>query len=486
MAVMLGMGAACFGALAGEGEGRAASGPLRVHPSNPRYFADAEGRAVLLTGFHTWNNLQEMGTSDPPEQFDYEGYLDLLQEHGVNYIRLWRWEMPKYRYPSKMYPSNEAYRHCTPHPWQRTGQGEARDGKPKFDLSRFDPGYFDRLRERVARAGEHGIYVSVMLFEGHCVQFAEEGWEFHPFAAGNNVNGIDADADGDKRGLEFYTLDVPEVTRLQQAYVRKVIDTVNDLGNVLYEISNEAGSYSTEWQYHMIRFIKEYEAGKPHQHPVGMTFQYKGGTNANLFAGPADWISPNPDGGYRDDPPAADGAKIIVSDTDHLWGVGGSRSWIWKTFARGMHPVFMDPWGERDTLFRGMTPDEIDDLRSNLGYVQRYSGKMNLATALPLGELASSGYCLANPGVEYLVYLPKGGAVEVDLSAVQGRTAVEWFSPDTGRAVEGSAADGGGHCSLTAPFEGDAVLYLRADRAGGRRVMEEVIQGLKRLNQNGR
>ncbi len=31
----------------------ATQGPLRVHPDNPRYFADASGRALLLAGSHT-------------------------------------------------------------------------------------------------------------------------------------------------------------------------------------------------------------------------------------------------------------------------------------------------------------------------------------------------------------------------------------------------------------------------------------------------
>ncbi len=31
--------------------------------------------------------------------------------------------------------------------------------------------------------------------------------------------------------------------------------------NVLYEIGNETHPSSTEWQYHMIRFIHEYENG---------------------------------------------------------------------------------------------------------------------------------------------------------------------------------------------------------------------------------
>ena len=60
-----------------------ATGPLMIHPDNPRYFADGtkspDGslKAVYLTGAHTWNNLVDMGKSDPPEQFDYGGYLGL-------------------------------------------------------------------------------------------------------------------------------------------------------------------------------------------------------------------------------------------------------------------------------------------------------------------------------------------------------------------------------------------------------------------------
>ena len=51
---------------------------------------------------------------------------------------------------------------------------------------------------------------------------------------------------------------------------------------------------------------------------------------------------------------------------------------------------------------------------------------MNLAAMTPRSTLASSRYCLADPGKEYLVYLPDGGEVTVDLSAASGSLAVEW------------------------------------------------------------
>lgn len=78
-----------------------------------------------------------------------------------------------------------------------------------------------------------------------------------------------------------------------------MVDTVNDLDNVLFEVGNEM-AYSpanTEWQYWVIKFIEEHEAAKPKQHPVGMVSPMhhpwqNGGRddprNSTLFDGPAD------------------------------------------------------------------------------------------------------------------------------------------------------------------------------------------------------
>jgi len=459
-----------------------ATGPLRVSQKNPRYFTDETGRAIYLTGAHTWSNFKDMGRSDPPPAFDFTAYLNFLQEHHHNFIRLWAWELSKFIYGGESIFAGEPI-YAWPFPWQRTGPGKALDGKPKFNLNLFNKHYFERLRSRVATAGKQGFYVSIMLFEGHGLHesLAPWCWDGHPFNIQNNVNGIDGDPNADGRGLETQTLEIPAVTNLQEAYVRKVIDTVGDLDNVLYEIANESGAYSTEWQYHMIDFIHQYEKGRPNQHPVGMTFQwardYKG-TNETLFRSPAEWISPNPEGGYRDNPPPADGSKVILSDTDHLWGIGGNPQWVWKSFCRGLNPLFMDPYGEPDRTRpptteeqeKGIWTDHLsgeaardpkwDPIRKNLGYTLSYAERMNLGDMVPSNDLASTGYCLANPGKEYLVYLPEGGQVTLDLSAVSGELKVEWFNPTTGEAKPSGTASGGRKRDFSAPFSGDAVFYL--------------------------
>jgi hypothetical protein len=448
-------------AMIGPATAEKTAGPLRVHPTNPRYFTDGSGRAVYLTGAHTWANLQDIGFTDPPPAFGYTAHLEFLRKRHHNFIRLWRWELSRWTEAR-----DQRVRYCAPHPWKRTGPGQALDGKPRFDLHQLDPSYFDRLRSRVIAAGERGIYVSIMLFEGWGLSFAS--WVGHPFNVQNNVQGIDGDPNGDGKGKETHTLAIPDVTRIQETYVRKVIDTVNDRDNVLFEIANESVfDFSREWQYHMIRFVKESEKRKPKQHPVGMT-GYTRSENEVMMGSPADWVSlggtgyTREEGLFKSDPPPADGKKVVLLDTDHIWGVGGGREWVWKSFLRGHNPIWMDPYDSASAW--EPVPANAEEVRRDLGTTRRYAQKMNLAAMTPRGELASSRYCLADPGKEYLVYLPDGGEVTVDLTAASGALAVEWFDPRTGSAMKRERTAGGDRRRFQAPFTGDAVLYLRAGR----------------------
>src|ERR671914_2881591 len=172
-----------------------------------------------------------MGRGDPPEPFDFEAYLDLLHNNGHNFIRLWAWDSTVWDTKANGRLGKNFVHHPAPLPWRRTGPGDALDGKPKFDLAKFDPAYFDRLRSRVKAAGDRGIYVSVMLFGGY--QEAGPNWTGNPFHRDNNVNGIDGDPNKDGSGWETHTLsEIPKaVAQVQKAYVRKVIDKVNHLEN---------------------------------------------------------------------------------------------------------------------------------------------------------------------------------------------------------------------------------------------------------------
>ncbi len=452
-----------------------AAGPLHVHPGNPRYFTDgtknADGslKAVYLTGSHTWNNLIDMDKADAPAPFDFGAYLDFLQRYGHNFIRLWAWDSVTWDTRANGKLGKDFVHQVAPLPWARTGPGNALDGKPKFDLTRFNSAYFDRLRARVRAAGDRGIYVSVMLFEGWGLSHADhrikvsDAWAYrsHPFHPENNINGIKGDLNGDGNVLEVHSLASPAITALQTAYIRKVVDTVNDLDNVLYEVINEGGN--KEWNWWVAQTVKDYEQTKPKQHPVGIT-GHGGERLATMIVSPADWISPGSQDGYRDPPPAWEGRKVSLLDTDHIWGLGGNHGWVWRSFLRGHNPLFMDSY-DGSGLGERFDP-KFEPLRRALGHTRRYANRVNLAAMTPHSELASTTFCLANPGKEYLIYLPEGGEVAVDLSAAAGPLQVEWMHPVEGTTQPGAEVSGGAKHAFKAPFEGDAVLYLRTKEEG--------------------
>jgi hypothetical protein len=447
----------------------APAGPLRPHPDNPRYFTDGTKtqnnslRAVYLTGAHTWNNLVDMGRSDPPEAFDFERYLDFLERHHHNFIRMWAWDSTVWDTQANGSLGKDFVHHVAPLPWLRTGPGNATDGKPKFDLSRFDPNYFERLRTRVESAGKRGIYVSVMLFEGWGLMHGNQGrdapdgwaWRAHPFHPDKNINELKLDANK----AQVHRLGNAKVNKLQAAYIRKVVDTVNEFDNVLYEVINEGGQ--RDWDWWVVNTIRNHERNKPKQHPIGIT-GHGAERLESMLVSPADWISPGRVDGFAEDPPAweASHGKVSLLDTDHIWGVGGNPAWVWKSFCRGHNPLFMDPY---DGSVLGKVGDkQWEPIYRALGQTRRFAERVNLAQMTPRNELSSTNYCLAAPGAEYLIYIPEGGSATVDLSASKGELDVEWFDPTQEKTSSAKPTQGGAKQKFQAPFDGPAVIYLKA------------------------
>ena len=447
------------------------SGPLRILSSNPRYFTDGSGKAIYLTGSHNWNTFQ-VWQLDLSPGVDYDSYLSFLKNHNHNYIRLW--------VADSAWNSSDG-NFIEPQPFQRTGPGFAADGRLKFDLTKLNQAYFDQIRRQVISAGNNGIYVGVMLFNvwgaGRYNPYSVAGWEGSPFHDGNNINGIRADTDGDGKGLEVHSMDDPAIIAIQEAYVRKILETLNDLDNVIYEIMNEGLGNTISWQYHFLNFVRNVEASLPKRHLVGMT----GGDfpNHHLFKSPADWISPiesDSNHPYSDNPSATDASKVSLLDTDHTYNNAAGdwarccwadSKWVWRSFTRGHSPIYMDPMDL--TQSNGIDSRhqykaaEILSARTAMGHTLNYAKKMNLAAMVPSTSLCSTTYCLVNPGNEYLVYQPYSGSLTVNIQS--GTYSYEWFNTATGSvAGAGRITDSGGIRSFTPPFSGPAVLYLKNKR----------------------
>ncbi len=447
----------------------AAMGPLKVSTDNPRYFADLDGNIVYLTGSHTWASFQERGLEGETPDLDYPEFLNFMEKHNHNFMRLWMWEHATWmQFKEKSVPVR-----YKPLRYMRTGPGKALDGGLKFDVTQFNPEFFERLRERVFLAREKGIYVGVMLFQGFSIeQKGKKGvntrmgnpWDGHPFNKNNNINGIDGDLNGDGEGEEVHTLANSTITAIQEKFVARVIDELNGFDNIIWEISNESHGDSTEWQYQMIRFIKEYESTKKYQHPVWMTFQFSGharGDNDALFDSPADAISPDGTDGFNDNPPDLEGNKIVISDTDHIdpWLKNISYKWAWKSFVRGINPIVMDSYKD---IRQPDDMEKLEKMREVLGQTFLFSKIIDLKNMIPQNELCSSGYCLAQVGEEYLAYQPESEKLFwVDLPG--GSYQVDLFSPRKGKVITSIAVTSNMQKKQLIPifFYGDVVAHIK-------------------------
>ncbi len=79
----------------------------------------------------------------------------------------------------------------------------------------------------------------------------------------------------------------------------------------------------------------------------------------------------------------------------------------------------------------------------------------------------NSRYCLAQPGEVYLVYLPDGGRVTLDLSEAAGDLDVSWFDPRSGGPLMPAASvRGGAPAALVAPSADDWLALVRSRPLG--------------------
>ncbi|MGH8322354.1 MAG: putative collagen-binding domain-containing protein, partial [Steroidobacteraceae bacterium] len=362
--------------------------------------------------------------------------------------------------------------------------------------------YFDRLLARATQLQQNGIYAIVQLFDGlgingnRCGTTSPNG-DGYPFTGTNNVNGVDDGYTSGSSGIGSMSGTVSSaILNVQDGYVKKVIDTLNALPNVIWEISEEAPDDSTSWHDHMIALIRTYEATKAVQHPIGYpTLNVAGASDSTLFNSNADWVAPqtrlSPANNCGSGTPPC---KIDINDSDHtyfgMWNDSEqmNRNYLWENFTNGAHVLFMDPYliywttGSRNLCDNATTPPNgvctqpdarWNNFRDNMGYMLVYGNtKLDLANMSAQPGLTSTGYCLADDaatGGEFLVYAANGGNFTVNLSAQSGATLrVEWLDPSTGVVTNGGTVPGGSSSqSFTPPWgaSSDAVLYL-VDAAG--------------------
>ena len=121
----------------------------------------------------------------------------------------------------------------------------------------------------------------------------------------------------------------------------------------------------------------------------------------------------------------------------------------------------MDTYDGMVLASKSLDSDWVEPLRKSMGYTLLLANRVDLISMKPDTVLASSAYCLANKGTEYLIYLPDNKTVEVDLSGTTGDFTMEWFNPQLGEFIKGESIKGGDKISITSPSStANVMLHL--------------------------
>src|SRR5262249_6700886 len=184
-----------------------------------------------------------------------------------------------------------------------------------------------------------GIYAGVYMFTGEWLNAYRCATDGYPFTGANNVNGVSDGYTSGSAGINSMTMTAPNaITAFQDAYVEKVIDTLNDLPNVLWVVSEESPASAGWWNDHQIAHVKSYESTKPFQHPVGYGVDASL-SDSSIASNNADWVSP----ATRISPTSTCGTgnpscKVVVNDSDHsyfgMWNdtAQQNRNFAWENF----------------------------------------------------------------------------------------------------------------------------------------------------------
>jgi hypothetical protein len=103
---------------------------------------------------------------------------------------------------------------------------------------------------------------------------------------------------------------------------------------------------------------------------------------------------------------------------------------------------------------------EWDIVRRNVGQTVEYANKLDLANSSPRNDLSTTGFCLANPGNQYVVYQP--GDTPFTVFGLRKGTSYCYQRYDTGKhkVVRKGEIRASGPKKLFTPTNKRTVLYL--------------------------
>jgi len=460
---------------------------LALHPDNSNYFLYKDKPTILVTSGEHYGAV--MNTD-----FDYEKYLTTLKKDGLNYTRIFLG--PYSEIGDNTFGISNNTMNPKPESWLTPWAKDSVTNK--YDLSKWNETFFQRIKSFVAKASEYDIIVEVTLFTSY---YTDHQWSTSPFNPKNNIQSIDSIS-----FKQVNTLNNGKLMDIQEKYVRKVVKELNDFGNITFEIQNEpwadnphfveniletdtithpfawqkivetANSQSDKWHRKISAIIVDEEKQLPNKHLIAWNisnfknkienpdphisifnfhYAYPAAASQNIQLNKAIGLDetgfmPHNDFHYRSQAwkfMLAGGA--IYNNLDYSFTVGSED---------GTHPIDNGTPGWGGPAYRGQLKIMKDFIES-YNFIDMKPD--NSILQVVKGTIADF-QVLVQTGKQYAVYIDHPFNLTIQLKIPDGEYRTEWVNPVTG-IMEGGAklTSTNGILELICPYYDDVVLKVR-------------------------
>jgi hypothetical protein len=469
--------------------------PIKLHPSNSHYYVFNGQPTVLITSAEHYGAVINL-------DFDYVAYLDALKAYGLNYTRIWPGALlemvGEITKDNTMGPRPDR----AIVPWLRSNEPGYVYGGNKFDLDKWNPEFFTRLKDFIVKAAERGIVVEICFFNSEYTH----RWPLSPLYYQNNVQGV-----GRCDFKDAQTLKYPDLVQRQSEYVTKITREVNTYDNVILEICDEPSLYTSHaeagpWVGRLLEVVHHAESSLPNKHLVaqeveggiGGPIDYSGSPLLNIIVGQYVW-------GREEGAAQMGGMKGLDYEYGHnkpiefnetsyypFWyhkgdPVADSRVEAWEFIVGG--GASFNQLNSRYTIENpaGKTPDNaqiLSALRSlkhfiySFEFTKMYPDRNFVVSGIPGGT-----YCrgISQPGEQYALYHHHSVLEESDqeyyvvtpgkyketlvLDLPGGAYQADWVDPTSGSVLSSvTFTHQGGNKALISP-EHTVDIALRVKRA---------------------
>jgi len=458
--------------------------PLSLHPDNQHYFLFRGKPAVLIGSTEHYGAVMNL-------DFDYVRYFDEISDKGLNITRTFTgiYVEPQgaFGIAKNTLAPKEGRFIC---PWARSDEPGYPGGGNKFDLAEWDEAYFERLKDFISEAGKRNIVVELDLFSNF---YDTLQWKLSPLYYKNNINNVEAITDQ----KEVLSLRHPEIMRIQEEMVQKILAECNGFDNLYYEVCNEPyfGDLQAldSWEDHMTGIIAAAENMLPDKHLISQNIQNGSFKVENPhdavsifnfhYAKPPVTVEMN----YGLNKPIGDNETGFRGIEDAHYRTEG---WDFMTAGGALYNNldYSFTYENEDGSFvvaPGQPGGGGEKLRSQLSTLKSVFGEIDFIKMKPLNynlqprlPEKATVRILAEEGKQYLVYInnwhPEKGEqpvsediylndykVPVDLPS--GNYSCEWIDPSTGQqtGLILNRHKGGEHLFIPPSLKEDLVLLIK-------------------------